>query len=125
MESDNESEISSEENQDVDKVINNARVPADSTHEEESGESSQEETEVGTKVVEQEITKIVENKKPMYRDIILACFRQYPNEKVSLKRIKSYAHTEHNITDSQEKFLNLAMKKLINEEVIQNHKGKS
>lgn len=142
FESENESGSSSEEGQDAEKVENNARVPDDSTPEEESEESSQEEEieeeieeeteEVQQKKdveqnndVEKEIMKVNGVKKPMYKDIVLACFHHYPNEKLSLKKIKSYARTEHEITLSQENFLKLALKKLINDEIIQNHKGKS
>ncbi|CAO1409233.1 unnamed protein product [Diamesa hyperborea] len=142
--SENESGSNSEEEHNVDKVINNARVP-DSEDEEATGESSQEdanveaepeseedsepeaETEV-VKVTAKELKKVEPTntksvKKNMYKDIILECFHHYPNENVSLAKIKSYAHTVHDVSDTQEVFLKKAMKKLLQEEVIKNQKG--
>lgn len=132
------SSSSSEEDQDVEKVENNVRVPSDSTQEEESEESSQEEEieeeteEVQQKKNVEQLTDLEKESfkadvviKPKYKDIVLACFHHYPNEKISLKKIKSYARTEHEITQSQESFLKLALKKLINDEIIQSIKGKS
>lgn len=161
--SDNDSGSSSEEDYNVVKVINNARVPEE--FEELTGESSQEEANVEEEVfaeseaevvaeseaevdeesetdaeseaetavvtdkevkqVEPKITKTVPNKKNVYRDIILACFNHYANETISLSKIKSYAHTEHDISDHQQTFLKKALKKLIDEEIVKNQKGKS
>ena len=150
----NESGSNSEEDHDVDKVISNARVPETEDEEEtgessqeeehleneENGEAeekseseedaeSESETEAESAVVtdvvkkvEPTITKNMKNN--FYRDIILSCFNHYPKEAISLSKIKSYAHTVHNIIDSQEIYLKRAMKKLLNDEVIKNMKGK-
>ena len=119
FESDSESGSSSEEDHGLSKpAVQNKILPKVSAQDDETGESSQEEE------VEEKINKMNATKRPSFKNIILECFHEHPNEKLSLKKIKSYAHTQYQITELQEKFLKLALKKLINDKLVKNVKSK-
>lgn len=156
--SEKDSGSSSEDNDKLVKVFNNARVPEDSEDEDAIGESSQEEANVEPEVeakseaevdaesevdegseaetavvtdkeveqVEPKITKSSGYKRHAYRDIILECFNHYANETISLAKIKSYAHSVHEVRgDYQENVLKAALRRLLKEEVVKNLKGNS
>ena len=124
FESDSETGNSSEDHGLSGPVVQNKIIPEDSAQDDEIGEISYDENMVENEEVEKIINKMNATKRPSFKSIVLECFHEHPNEKVSLKKIKSYAHAQHQITDIQKKFLTRALKKLSNDELVKNVKGK-
>ncbi|CAO1379370.1 unnamed protein product [Diamesa serratosioi] len=113
LESENKSGSSSEEDHDVDE-----------TRTDGTGESSLEESVEKNDEVVENAGKIEKIKKPLYREIILACFKTTPKGIASLQKIKSYARTEYQLIDTRAIiFLKLELKRLINKEIVTNING--